>query len=243
MENFTKLLDSIKTNTVFVLEFLGIILGVLIIAFIIEKLIKKKEKDNEKILTTRKIAVIGVFSALAGVLMAVEVPLLIFPNNYKFEIGDLAALISGFAFGPVAGVLVEFLKQLVKILIKPTETAFLGEFANFIVGCLFVLPATSLYWLKKTKKNALLSCIVGSVTMIVGGALLNGFYIIPAFAKLYNAPIEAIISMGADSNKMITSMFTYVLFGAVPINLLKSVACSALAMWLYKPLSKVWKEK
>ena len=155
MNNLTKFVETVKSDVLFALEFLGIMVAIFLIALIAEKLIRKKNGEKEKILSTRKVAVVGMFSAIAGVLMAVEIPLPgLIPDFYKFEIGDLPGIICGFAYGPVAGVLVEMFKVLIKVLIfRPTSTAFVGELANFIIGCSLVLPATIVYWMKKTKKG------------------------------------------------------------------------------------------
>lgn len=243
VNNFVQFAEAIKSNTIFVLEFLGIIVGIMLFAFVLEKILKVNKK-SDKILSTRKIAVIGVFAAIAGILMSVEIPIPLIPTTHKFEFGDLPAMICGFAFGPVAAVLVEFIKVFIKSLIRPTQTAFVGELANFIIGCSYVLPATVFYWIKKSKKNALISCIIGAASMVIVGALINQFYIIPTFAKMYcGGDINKVLGMGAAVNPLIDSVTMYVLFAAVPINLLKSVSVSALVMWLYKPLSLVWKKK
>ena len=75
MNNLTKFIDSVNDNALFALEFLGVMLAIFLVAFIAEKMIMKRIGSREKILNTRKIAVVDMFSAIAGVLMAVEVPL------------------------------------------------------------------------------------------------------------------------------------------------------------------------
>lgn len=244
IENVTLLWDSIKVNLIFVLEFVGIVVLIMLIAFIAETILKKKYKDKDKILTTRKIAVIGIFGAMAGIFMTLELPIPgLIPETHKFEIGDLPALISGFAFGPVAGVLVEFIKVFMKTLLKPTQTAFVGELANFIIGNTLVLPATIIYWCKKTKKTALISVIIGSLIMIVFGTAFNAFYLIPKFIQIFGGNAQLVIDSAAEVNPLITNVGTYAIFAAGPINILKSASVSVLAMVLYKPLSAIWKNK
>lgn len=245
MNNFSKFIEAVKENTLFALEFLGVMIAIFLIALIAEKLIRKKSGEKEKILSTRKIAVVGMFSAIAGVLMAVEIPLPgLIPDFYKFEIGDLPGMICGFAYGPIAGVLVEMFKVLIKVLIfRPTSTAFVGELANFVIGCSLVLPATIVYWMKKTKKGAISACIIGGLCMCIVGSALNGFYLLPTFVRMFfKGSLETLISVGSATNPWIKDIPTFVMFAALPMNLLKSVAVGILAMLLYKPLRPFLKE-
>lgn len=237
-ENFW---SNLRENSLFLLELFAVIIGVLLLAYVIERIIKKVNKDTEKILTTRKIAVIGMFSAVAGLLMVFEFPLPGIPTTHKFELGDLAGLLCGFAYGPVAGILVAMLKVIIKLMFRPSGTAFVGEMANFLIGSSLILPATTIYWINKTKKGAVIACIVGGISMTVFGSLLNLFYIFPVFLKMFcDGDMEKLVAMGSV-NPLIKDIPTFVLFTAVPINLLKSVADGVLTMLLYKPLRPVFK--
>ena len=142
---------NIMENLTFVLEFIALVAVLVIVAVIAEKLIAKKNNTEGKILTTRKTAMIGMFSAIAGVLMTIELPVPFAPPFYGIDASELPVLLCGFAFGPVAGVLTEFLKIVIKLFFKPTSTAFVGELANFCVGCAMILPATIIYHMKKKK--------------------------------------------------------------------------------------------
>lgn len=244
MNNFLKFIESVKGNALFALEFLGVMIAIFLIALIAEKIIRKKNNDTEKILTTRKIATIGMFSAIAGILMSVEIPIPgVIPETYKFEIGDLPGIICGFAYGPVAGVLVEMCKVFIKMIFRPTSTAFVGELANFVIGSSLVLPATIVYWTKKSKKSAVAGCVTGGLCMCIVGSLLNGFYLLPTFMRMFcGGDMEKLISMGSATNPLIKDIPTFVIFAALPMNLLKSIAVGLLAMILYKPLRPFLKE-
>lgn len=234
-------IENIMENVTFVLEFLGIAALLVMTALLAERLIQKKNGVNEKILTTRKIAMTGMFSAVAGILMLLELPLPFVPSFYKVDPSELPVLICGFAFGPVAGVLTELLKIMIKLFFKPTSTAFVGEFANFCVGCSMILPATIIYHTKKKKTTALLGCVVGTVVMTAFGALFNAVYLLPTFAIMYGMPLEALIGMGTALNHKVTDVFTFAAFCVAPLNLLKGAAVSALTFVLYKPLSPILK--
>ncbi len=232
---------NIMENLTFVLEFIALVAVLVIVAVIAEKLIAKKNNTEGKILTTRKTAMIGMFSAIAGVLMTIELPVPFAPPFYGIDASELPVLLCGFAFGPVAGVLTEFLKIVIKLFFKPTSTAFVGELANFCVGCAMILPATIIYHMKKKKTTALLASAVGTMTMTVFGTLFNAVYLLPTFAVMFGMPLEAIIGMGTEINANVTNVFTFVAFCVAPLNLLKGAGVSVLTFVLYKPLSPILK--
>lgn len=234
-------ITNIMNNVTFVLEFLGLVAVLVLVAVVTEKLIKKRYGDTEKILTTRKLAMIGMFSAVAGILMLLELPMPFAPSFYKIDPSELPVLICGFAFGPVAGVLTEFIKIIIKLLFKPTSTAFVGELANFCVGCSMIIPATIIYHAKKTKATAIAGCAVGTAVMTVFGTLFNAVYLLPAFAVMYGMPLDALIGMGAEINANVTDVVSFVAFCVAPLNLIKGCGVSVLTFVLYKPLSPILK--
>ncbi len=235
------LLSSLRGNLIFVLEFLAIIVAIFLIAFFVEKYYKKKNGDTERILATRKVAVIGVFSAISGVLMLFEIPVVFAPGFYKFDFSELPALIGAFAYGPVAGVMIEFVKIIVKLILKGTSTAFVGELANFIVGCSLVLPASIIYAMNKTRKTAIAACITGTICMTIVGSMFNAVYLLPKFAEMFGMPLEAIVEMGTAVNPHITSVSTLVLMAVVPLNLIKGGVISLITILIYKKISHILK--
>lgn len=235
------LLQSIQENVVFLLEFLAVICALFLAAYIAEKWAKKVSGDTERVLSTRKIAVIGVFSAIAAVLMLFEFPVPFAPPFYKVDFSELPALIGTFAYGPVAGVMIELCKIVLKLFMKGTTTAFVGDLANFSIGCSFLLPASIVYLLKKTKRNAVIGCITGTLVMTVVGTAFNALYLLPKFAQLYGMPLDAIISMGTAINPAITNVSSFVIMAVAPLNLLKGTTISVITLLVYKKLSPVLK--
>lgn len=236
------LLQSIADNVVFVLVCAGVAVGLFAIAYAAEKYVYKRDGITERILSTRKITMIGLFSALAMILHIFDFPVLFLaPGFYKLDFSEIPALVGAFAFGPVAGVMIEFCKILLKLVVKGTSTAFVGDLANFVIGCSLVLPASIIYMFKKTRKNAVLACLAGSLVMTVFGTAFNGVYLLPAFSKLFGMPLEAIIAAGAEINGNINSITSFVCFAVAPINIIKSVAASAVTLVIYKPLSPILK--
>ena len=196
-------------------------------------------KDRKQFSNTHYISYTAIFSAISGVLMLMEIPLFFAPGFYKLDISEMPVLICTFYLGPVAGVTAELLKVIVKLLIKGTSTAFVGDFANFVVGCSFILPASIIYHARPGKKTALVGMGVGTLVLTVFGSLFNGFYLIPKFAVLFGMPMDAIVAMGTKVNAAITDVWTLVAFAVVPFNLVKGVAVSALTFLLYKRISPI----
>lgn len=235
------LLQSVKENVVFCLVFLGIIVGMFVLAYVVELAFKKKNGDTEKMLSTRKMAMVGVFSATAVVLYVLDFPVPFAPPFYKLDFSEIPVLVGSFAFGPVAGVMIEFVKILLKLLLKGTDTAFVGDLANFMVGCSFILPASFLYQFKKSKKNAILGCITGTLVMTVFGTAFNAVYLIPTFAKLYGMPLDVIIAMGAKIHASIDNVVSLVVMCVAPLNLVKGTSVSLVTVLVYKKLSPILK--
>ncbi len=236
------LFSQIVDNATFLLVFALVIIVMFLIAYGVEKYVKNKNEASERILSTRKIVVIGMFSAISTVLMLFEFTVPFAPPGiYKLDLSELPALIGGFAFGPVAGVMIEFLKVLLKTLIKGTSTAFVGELANFFVGCSFILPATVIYHIKKTKVNAIVACIVGTLVITIVGSSFNAFYLLPVFAKMFGMDIEVIIGMGTAVNRHVTSLTDFILLIVAPLNIIKGIVNSVITLLLYKRLSPILK--
>ena len=193
------------------------------------------EKKNR--FTTQTLAKIAILGALAFVLMLLEFPLPIAPTFYKLDFSEVIVLIGGFALGPLEAVVIEALKNILNIIFTGSSTAYVGELANFIVGSCFVVPAAIIYHRNKSIKSALIGSIVGTVCMIIAGALMNGLVLIPMYSKLFNLPLETIIGMGAAIVPAINNVFTFVLYCVCPFNLVKGIIVSALTFILYKRVS------
>jgi len=236
------LMQSVTENLIFVLEFLGIVVLMFAVAYGAEKAAKKRNGDTERVLSMRKIAVIGVFSAIAFLLMLLEFPVPFAPFFYELDFSEIPALIGAFAYGPVAGVMIEFCKILLKLVFKGTTTAFVGDLANFVIGCSFLLPASILYFNKKTKNMAIFGSTVGTVCMTVFGTAFNAVYLLPKFSQLFGMPLDEIIALGTAINPAIHSVTTLVIFAVAPLNILKGGSVSLVTMLAYKKISPILKE-
>lgn len=221
-------------NLTFILMCAAVFAGLFLLALLLEKLVCR---DRKKLSDTHYISYVAIFAAMAGVLMLVEIPLFFAPGFYKMDLSELPVLICTFYLGPVAGVVTELIKVLIKLLLKGTSTAFVGDFANFAVGCSFVLPASVVYHAGRSRKSALVGMLVGTLVMTVFGSAFNAIYLLPKFAELFGMPLEVIVGMGTKVNAAITDVSTLVLFAVVPFNLLKGVVVSFLTFLLYKRIS------
>lgn len=192
---------------------------------------------EKKGFSVRDIAFIGMFGAIAAVLMLLSFPLPFAPTFYKLDFSEVPVLIGSFALGPVAGIFIELIKVLLHVVMKGTSTAFVGELASFIIGCSFILPASILYRTGKTKQRAVLGMVAGTAAMVVTGCLINVFVLLPAYAKAFGMSIETLVEMGSAVNKAVNNLFTFALLCVVPFNLLKGAAVSVITFLLYKRIS------
>ncbi len=236
------LLQSVAENAVFVAQFIGIVVILVLVSYLMEKAAIRRSGSRERVLTTRKVAVCGMFAAIAAVLMVLEMPVPFAPPFYGLDLSELPVLVGTFAFGPVAGVLIEFCKVVLKVLFKPSSTAFVGELANFGIGCSYLLPASAVYLLHKTRKNAVIAVITGTLCMTVFGTAFNAVYLLPKFAQMFGMPMEAIIAMGTKVNPSIRSVTGLVVMAVAPLNLLKGGLISLITMLIYKKISPILKE-
>ncbi len=239
LENLSKLWAAVQDNVTFLLVCLLVFAGIFVVALALEKLWLKPEKQSP----ARRAAYVGIFSAIAAVLMYLEFPLPFAPSFYEIDFSEIPVLICSFSLGPVAGVVCEFLKVVLKLFLKGTSTAFVGDLANFVVGCALILPASVVYFANKTKRGAVIGMAVGTACITVVGSLFNAIYLIPTFSVLFGQPLEVIIGMGTAINPAITSVNTLVLFAVAPFNLLKGVADSVITFFLYKRIERLLRMK
>ena len=244
LSTIQKTVSSAKDNISFILVSLVMVVVVYFVAFGCEKIIEKKNgikfsSDKTKI---NKLVIMAMFSAVAAVLMYVEFPItFIAPSFYEMDLSEVPVMIGSFMLGPCAGVIMEAVKVLLKLVLKGTSTAFVGDFANFILGCALVVPASVLYHTKKTKKRAVIGLVTGGIVLIVSGVFLNALYLLPKYSQLYGMPVETFINMGAAINPAISNIFTFVILAVAPFNLIKATVVGVITMLLYKYLSRLIK--
>lgn len=193
---------------------------------------KKSSIQNVRMLTMT-----AVLSAIAFVLAFFEFPVPLSPSFARMDLSDLPALIGAFAYGPVSGVLIELVKNALQLL--TSSTGGIGELANFIMGSSFVVAAGLIYKHHKTKKTAILACLIASVIMGVVATVVNYFILLPVFEAFM--PLDQLIASFGEFMPFIKTKLDVVLFNAFPFNLLKGIGISIVTMLLYKRLTPILK--
>ncbi|MBO0958117.1 ECF transporter S component [Neobacillus sp. MM2021_6] len=161
---------------------------------------------------------IGMLSSIAYLLMLLNFPLPLFPNFLFVDFSDIPALIATLIFGPIAGILVEFFKNVLNYIATGSQTGVpVGHIANFLAGIVFILPTYFVYNKLKTKKGMTMGLITGTVVMAVVMSILNYFFILPAYTVLMGFP----------------DMRNYVVPAILPFNILKGVMMSIIFMLLF----------
>ena len=168
-----------------------------------------------------KMVKVSLLTGIAFILMFIQIPIVpIFPW-LKMDVSDVPALMGAFAFGPLTGILIEFLKVVMNFLLTGSSTGGVGEVANFMIGVSFIAPAALIYWKNKSKKTAIIGMIVGLLAMEVVAILANIYLLLPLYG-MQMAPAE---------------LMKYVTVGLLPFNTIKGFIISILTYMLYKKVS------
>ena len=185
---------------------------------------------NASAFSVRTISMTAMLAAVAYLLAFLEFPVPLSPSFARMDLSDLPALIGAFAFGPFSGLLIELVKNALQLL--TTSTGGIGEIANFLMGASYVGTAGFIYTRHKTKKTALLACILASVVMGIAAALANFFILLPLFENFM--PLDQLIASFAEFLPFIRTKLDVVLFNAFPFNLLKGLVIGGVTMLTYK---------
>lgn len=181
----------------------------------------------------------AMLAAVSYLLAFAELPVPLSPSFAKFDLSDLPALIGAFAFGPLSGLLVELIKNVLQLL--STSTGGVGELANFLMGSSLVVTAGFLYRRHKTKRRAMFACAAGSLAMGIMAAIANYFILLPLFESFM--PMEQLIASFGEFIPFIKTKLDIVIYNALPFNILKGLAISVITMMTYKRLSPILKER
>lgn len=182
---------------------------------------------------TRMLVSLAMLSAVSVALSFVEVTMPLSPSFVKLDVSDFPVLLAAFTFGPLAGVMVELIKNLIGLL--STGTGGIGELANFIIGAAMAFSAGVIYQRRRTLKGALLAFVYGSIVMAIVGSVVNYFILLPLFSGFM--PMDAIIASFGVLVPIIKTKLDVILFSTIPFNLFKGALISAVTFLLYKRLS------
>lgn len=185
-----------------------------------------------------KLIKISLLSVMAFLLMYIELPLPIFPDFLKIDISDLPALLGAFALGPIAGVIIELVKNILHGMLAG-KTAFIGELANFLVGSCLVLVSGYIYKVKKSKGGAVVALLIGVIVMSIFAGILNYVVVLPLYEKVLGFPIAAVVGMGTKINHNIKDLNTFIIWSIIPFNLLKGIVVAGVTLAIYKSVSPI----
>jgi len=184
----------------------------------------------------RWIAKTAILTAVAVVLMYLEMVLPLMPTFLKFDFSEIAVLLGAFAMGPLTGILIELIKNLMHV--PTTITGGIGELANFVIGSAFVGTAGLVYRYRKTRSGALLGMAAGTIAMTVVASFANYYVMSPFYVNVIPFPLDAIISATrAVGNTLVTDLKTLILFVFIPFNLFKGIVISVIVALIYKRVS------
>ncbi len=190
---------------------------------------------------THHLTVAAMLTAVAAVLQFVEFSIPLVPAFIKLDISDLPALLGTFSLGPVYGVAIQLVKNLLHLPFG--SSAGVGELSNFILGAVFVFVAGIIYKHSKSRKSALVGSVAGAAAMALVSVVTNYFIVYPAYVMLYNLPLEAIVSMYEEILGSVShvptenALLNCLLVFNVPFTLVKGLLDTALCFLIYKPLS------
>ena len=197
---------------------------------------------TKKVLTTKNLTMIAMFSAISAVLMVFEIQLPFSPSFVKFDFSDLPVMLGGFLIGPFAGGIIVFRKILLHFLLNGTTSFFVGDLSNLLLTLSFVLPASFIYQQKKTKKTAIQGLLVSIICTSLLAIIFNLFLIFPLYLKVLNLKMVDLINMIHVVNPLVKDVFTMIVFSLLPFNLFKYSIVSMITMLSYKKLSILFKE-
>lgn len=194
-------------------------------------------QSKKTLFSTRDLVIVGLFSALAYVLMLLESPGYL--GFLRIEFSDVPAILGGLGLGPAAGVFIELIKNIIKAL--STKTIGAGELANFVVGSAYVLPLSLIYRKWKGKHRLLTGYVVGTITMCVAGMIVNYFVTLPLYSNMFGG-VDALIgfvgSMTPGFLPKINSLWKIIIIGITPFNVLKGIMMAVVSYYVFKLVKK-----
>lgn len=186
--------------------------------------------------STAKLVKISLLSAISFLLYFFEIGLPIFPSFLKLDMSDLPSLVGAISMGPTAGIAIALVKNLLHLL--KTNTAGIGELANFIVCISFILPISFAYGTSKTGIRFFCGAWIGILLMTAAACLLNYYILIPAYAAAFGADIQSFVQIAGKINSAVIDYKTLIFFAIAPFNLLKGCFVAVIGYFVCLKLKK-----
>ncbi len=193
-----------------------------------------------KLFSTANLTRMAILTAIALVLFFLEIPII--PPMYKLDFSNIPVLLGGFAMGPVAGLIILLMKNVLEMIIKGLgSTMGIGNLADFLTGAAYLLPATLIYRQRKTKQRAMVGMGVGVVSQTVLAIFFNWLVMIPFYMSAYHMDIAKIVGYATKVLPFVDTELKFYLLACGPFNLLKGLVISVVTALIYKPLSPLLK--
>lgn len=198
---------------------------------------------SKEYFSASRIAVIALFSTLSGILYIFGFPIAAaFPWWLELNFSDIPALIGTFTLGPLSGAIIVFVKIVIKLLFKPSTTLFVGELADFLIGCAFVVPAGIIYKRKRTFRGALMGMSVGSLCSVACSILANWLILVPFYLMLvFNGDWAPLLDpmQKLFPSCTVESFYTFYLWCSVlPFNVMRCLIAILVTLPVYKHISR-----
>lgn len=196
------------------------------------------KKTTVKRVNIRYLTVTAMLSAIAYILMFLDFSVPMFmPSFIKMDLSELPALIGSFAFGPMCGVIICLIKNVLHLLI--TSTGGVGELSNFLLGAAFVLPAGLIYKYKRNRKSALAGSILGAVFMGAFSVVSNYFLVYPVYYNFMSK--DAILAAYQAILPNVDSIFDCLVCFNMPFTTIKGLCSVVITFVIYKHISPILK--
>lgn len=185
----------------------------------------------------RKLTMTAMLAGVASVLMFFSFNVPLMPTFIKMDLSELPALIGSFSLGPVSGVTICLIKNLVNLM--STTTGGVGELSNFILGTSFVFPAGLIYKKMKSRKGALVGSLTGAALMAVISIFSNYYIVYPVYTAFM--PLENILDLYRTINPNVSNLLDALLWFNCPFTLVKGLLSVGISFLIYKHISPLIK--
>jgi len=194
--------------------------------------VKETALQTRQSTQVKRLVTVPLLAAVAFILQYLEFPVPLMPSFLKLDFSTLPGLVAGLLFGPMAGVVVELLKNVLHFLFKNTDGLLIGELANFVAGSSFIVAAVTMQRLRRGKGGFLAGLAMGTLLMTLVMSAANWVFLIPAYAALYQVSVDALLGM-----LQVESLWSLILVAIAPFNIIKGAVLSLLAYPIFVKLA------
>lgn len=192
---------------------------------------------NKSINKTKRAVTCAMLGAVSAVLMFFNFNVPLMPSFIKLDFSELPALLAAYSYGPIRGVMVCRIKNLLNLF--SSSTGGVGEMSNFMLGCMFTVPAGIIYRRIHNKTGRIIGALAGAVVMALGSVVTNYFIVYPVYTVFM--PMEAIMGMYRAILPSVENLMQALIIFNLPFTFIKGMINMILAMLIYKPLSPILK--